>query len=149
LIVLLAVPALQRNARNTSRKTDVSALLGAVTEYSNNNNGVLPSNGIIYTAGVGITFKAPASGGSATSVAKVGYFTGGVGAGLGQVQLNSSVTVGPAVLNAPNKDAVLIYIGDTCDSNDAGAAISSPHSFVAIYETESGNNAYAQQCQGS
>jgi prepilin-type N-terminal cleavage/methylation domain-containing protein len=43
LVVFLAVPALQRNSRNTQRKNDVSALLGAVSEYTNNNAGVLPT----------------------------------------------------------------------------------------------------------
>jgi prepilin-type N-terminal cleavage/methylation domain-containing protein len=42
LIVFLAVPALQRNSRNTQRKNDVSGLLGAVSEYQNNNAGKLP-----------------------------------------------------------------------------------------------------------
>src|ERR1700757_761782 len=39
LIVLLAVPALQRNSRNTAIKNDASALAAAVTEYSSNNDG--------------------------------------------------------------------------------------------------------------
>jgi len=43
LIVFLAVPALQRNARNTQRKNDVSNLLGAVAEYTSNNGGKLPN----------------------------------------------------------------------------------------------------------
>lgn len=43
LIVFLAVPALQRNSRNTQRRNDVSAILGAVQEYANNNNGTLPT----------------------------------------------------------------------------------------------------------
>jgi prepilin-type N-terminal cleavage/methylation domain-containing protein len=42
LIVFLAVPALQRNSRNTQRKNDVSALLGAINEYTSNHNGSLP-----------------------------------------------------------------------------------------------------------
>jgi prepilin-type N-terminal cleavage/methylation domain-containing protein len=43
LIVFLAVPALQRNSRNTQRKADVSAVLGAVSEYTNNNGGQAPN----------------------------------------------------------------------------------------------------------
>ncbi|MBI3624090.1 type II secretion system protein [Candidatus Saccharibacteria bacterium] len=43
LIVFLAVPALQRNARNTQRRNDVARLLAAVQEYVNNNNGNLPT----------------------------------------------------------------------------------------------------------
>ena len=42
LIVFLAVPALQRNSRNTQAKNDASAILGAAQEYSNNNGGINP-----------------------------------------------------------------------------------------------------------
>lgn len=42
LIVFLAVPALQRNSRNTQRKNDAAAILGAVTEWSTNNAGKMP-----------------------------------------------------------------------------------------------------------
>src|SRR5581483_2793412 len=37
LIVFLAVPALQRNSRDTQRKNDVSRILGAAQEVINNN----------------------------------------------------------------------------------------------------------------
>src|SRR5437868_11299066 len=43
LIVFLAVPALQRNAHNTSIKNDVAGLLGGVTEFVNNNDGTVPA----------------------------------------------------------------------------------------------------------
>lgn len=43
LIVFLAVPALQRNSRNTQSKSDAAALLGATQEWSNNNNGISPT----------------------------------------------------------------------------------------------------------
>jgi prepilin-type N-terminal cleavage/methylation domain-containing protein len=43
LLVFLAVPALQRNSRNTQRKEDVSKILAAVNEWSTNNNGALPT----------------------------------------------------------------------------------------------------------
>ena len=43
LIVFLAVPALQRNSRNTQRKQDAAAVGAAVAEYTANHNGNLPS----------------------------------------------------------------------------------------------------------
>lgn len=43
LIVFLAVPALQRNSRNTQRKNDASHLAGLVNEYVSNHNGQLPA----------------------------------------------------------------------------------------------------------
>ena len=42
LVVLLAIPSLQRNSRNTGRKNDVSRVGGAVTEWMSNNNGKIP-----------------------------------------------------------------------------------------------------------
>ncbi len=43
LVVFLAVPALQRNSRNTQRKSDVSSILGGIQEAVNNNGGQLPA----------------------------------------------------------------------------------------------------------
>lgn len=43
LIVFLAVPALQRNSRNTQRSNDASIVGGAVNECLNNKNGQVSS----------------------------------------------------------------------------------------------------------
>ena len=43
LIVFLAVPALQRNARNTNRKSDAGRIASAVSNFITNNQGTLPS----------------------------------------------------------------------------------------------------------
>ena len=43
LIVFLAVPALQRSQRNTSRKNDAARVSAAVTSFVSNNNGTLPA----------------------------------------------------------------------------------------------------------
>lgn len=43
LIVFLAVPALQRNQRNTARKSDIGRIGAAATEFVSNNNGKLPA----------------------------------------------------------------------------------------------------------
>ena len=44
LVVFLAVPALQRNSRNTQRKNDVSGLAGTYQEVINNTNGTNPAD---------------------------------------------------------------------------------------------------------
>ena len=41
-IVFIAVPALQRNARDTQRKADISAIQGGINTYQGNNNGDIP-----------------------------------------------------------------------------------------------------------
>ena len=43
LIVFLAVPALQRNARNTNRKSDAGRISSAVANFITNNQGTLPT----------------------------------------------------------------------------------------------------------
>jgi prepilin-type N-terminal cleavage/methylation domain-containing protein len=64
LIVLLAVPALQRNGRNTATKNDASALAGAVSEYKSNNDGGNPTTiggtGTITVSGAAGTVSAEA-----------------------------------------------------------------------------------------
>lgn len=56
LIVFLAVPALQRNSRNTQRKNDVAGIASAVNERIGNNNGQLPAGPGEYTGQVKLGF---------------------------------------------------------------------------------------------
>jgi len=44
LIVFLAVPALERSARNTQRKDDVGRITAAVSDFVSNNSGSLPAS---------------------------------------------------------------------------------------------------------
>lgn len=44
LMVFLALPALQRNQRDTTRKNDVSRLQSAINNYKSRNRGALPTN---------------------------------------------------------------------------------------------------------
>ena len=43
-VVLLAVPGLNRSQNNNSAKTDATHIAAAVSNWSNNNNGALPSS---------------------------------------------------------------------------------------------------------
>lgn len=62
LIVLLAVPALQRNGRNTANKNDASSVAGGISEYRSNNDGANPTSvtgtGTVVIAGGGTTTSA-------------------------------------------------------------------------------------------
>jgi len=51
LIVFLAVPALQRNARNTEARSEASRVVGALSEFVSNNNGKSPVASNSGTAG--------------------------------------------------------------------------------------------------
>lgn len=51
LVVFLAIPNLQRNSRNTQRKADVAAIVGAMSEFVNNNAGKLPTTCTVGSCG--------------------------------------------------------------------------------------------------
>jgi len=69
LIVFLAVPALQRNQRDTQRRSDASRALSQLQQYASNHNGQYPTdqNGLTsftgkYLNGNGSTFNDPQTG---------------------------------------------------------------------------------------
>jgi len=131
LIVFLAVPALQRNSRNTQRKNDVSALLGAVSEYSNNNGGSLP--GAVTVSGNTAYFCASGTCDSTNGTpAKIGFYTEG------------NVSISTSSSGAADKDKVQILKGFTCNGNSPASG--SGRSLAALYAVEPGDTA---QCQGS
>src|SRR5436189_525213 len=50
LIVFLAVPALQRNSRNTQYRSEAARILGGANEFTTNNNNTLPAASACNTA---------------------------------------------------------------------------------------------------
>ena len=133
LVVFLAVPALQRNAHNTTKKSDVAGLLGAMTEYVSNNNGSLPTatsspfpNSV--KIGVGPTNN--------LVDVKLGNFDGN------NVTISSVI---PAAGSLPtSQDSVVIYLKATCSAN-APTASTTARNFAAYYVLEGG----AKQCSAS
>jgi prepilin-type N-terminal cleavage/methylation domain-containing protein len=124
LVVFLAVPALQRNARNTSRKEDVASILGGFSEYTNNNNGNLPAS--INVANGTLTIGAT---GSNQVPVSLGYYT--------------TVTMATYTANGNNNttttDTVVVVTGAECDPDaaDIGKPIAAAaRSIAAIYTAE-------------
>lgn len=121
LIVFLAVPALQRNSRNTQRTNDASLISAAVNECLNNNNGQVGSCN-------------DPGGGQLTSyidTTKLQQLTDGAD----EAGINSYA----------------LAFGSRCDSSGANAETGdgvSSRSFTVTFETEttSGN---APRCVGS
>jgi prepilin-type N-terminal cleavage/methylation domain-containing protein len=69
LVVFLAVPALQRNSRNTQRRADAAHMAGLINEYSANHGGALPTDTIVntnYGTEKFAIMNAPAAGGFLT-----------------------------------------------------------------------------------
>lgn len=140
LIVFLAVPALQRNAHNTSYKNDVAGILGAMNEYTNNNNGatlagvaVNLTSGTVYVGGT----QPQCTAGSSTlncSTAKVGTEITTVNRPTASIS-----TTKPAL------GTINLYTTAVCNGNTPTATGATPRNFVAYYQLEGG----AIQCQAS
>src|SRR6266536_271354 len=69
LIVFLAVPALQRNQRDTQRRADAARAIAQLQNYQSNHNGTVPANQsevdsfkAKYLSGNGSSFKDPLTG---------------------------------------------------------------------------------------
>lgn len=131
LIVFLAVPALQRNSRNTQMKNSAAAVLGAVSEYTNNNNGTLPGDGdITVDTDTGTVTVGDSDHAQATAKVQAGY----------------SVSTGATMPTSVG--TIVINLGHKCDGNSFAAA-SSPRSFAAGYVVETSGSGTAKQCQES
>lgn len=131
LIVFLAVPALQRNSRNTQRKNDAAALLGGLSEYANNNSGQLP--GAVTVVG-GIAYFCTSGTCTANDTpAKLGFYN------TGTVTMQTTVPTGTL-----STDTVYVLKGFTCSGNTPTAG--SARGVVAYFAIEP--NATAQ-CQAS
>jgi len=157
LIVFLAVPALERSARNTQRKTDAGNILTAIGTYVSNNNGSLPNGqaelnqaicGInlgFYTApaGCNTVTKSGASKVSATAPTNGLFY--------------SATAPSPCytISGCPKKGDVTvnnIYFlpGFGCDNNtNQPTSDGSTRSYAVYYEVETGSNSAQAQCIAS
>lgn len=110
LIVFLAVPALQRNSRNTSIKNDVAGVLGGISEYQGVNSGAMPT-GVAGTGTINYT------GGNATTS-----------------KVQGSTTVVLSAANPTNTGTIDINIGTTCGGVASARAVAARY----LLETTSG-----------
>lgn len=127
LMVFIALPALQRNQRDTARKNDVSVVASAYTTSSNNNRGTAPANGTITQAQFGST---------ATGVHAFARY-------LDDLSDNSTSVLIKA-FDATNADitdgAVWIVKNAKCGTSD-GAAVAGTARQIAIFTKLEGGNA--------
>lgn len=121
LIVFLAVPALQRNSRNTQARNEASGVVGAVNEFIGNNNGKLPA--------------VSGSGTAGSDAAKV--------LALAKLQNVTTLTVvAQTTATAPNATTIVISRGSKCASPSASGFTSSvkaagaARQFAVLYPME-------------
>lgn len=129
LIVFLAVPALQRNSRNTQAKNAAASVLGAINEFQNNNNGQLPTDVAIDTN----TGAVNATGGAGTAPASAT-----VQGGYSRIWGNTF----PAT--SGNTGVFTIAVNHKCNGNTGFT--SAPRSIAIGYLIETSGTGKAQQC---
>lgn len=121
LIVFLAVPALERSSRNTSRKTDVGRIGSAIQTIISNQNGSIS----------GVT--------AANIRAEVGsnlsYYT--------PTNISVAAAAPTSTVNASTTTTVVVYPGATCVSFGTGEGATNagadPDQFAITYYDEAGS----------
>ncbi len=125
LMVFIALPALQRNQRDTARKNDVSVIASAVTSYTSNNRGTFPT------------------------AAKLSTYLNDLSDNTDKVPVvNTTATVGQKISPADTK--VTIVKGKTCGASDTTGTVlaaGTSRQIAVITKLESGNGQYF--CQTS
>ena len=145
LIVFLAVPALQRSARNTQRKSDAAAIAAAVGNFISDNAGTTPvGTGVDANdaSAVDICSTANCTGaGNTFQSAKLGYYTPGA-----NITLSANPGSAPAAVTALNQ--VEIVTGWGCNATETGVSANPISRNAAIlYAVESSSsNVGAPQC---
>jgi len=136
LIVFLAVPALQRSSRNTQRRDDVAKLLAIAQEFTNNNNGTLPTAaGCFGTAGV-----VNAGTGTQNAVVELANYC--------RRNTATDVRWDNTVTNNPNDTNIVILRSNArCDGTSGNATTvgANARGIVALYTLEVG----VLQCQAT
>lgn len=141
LMVFIALPALQRSQRDTQRKDDLSRATTAITNYTSNNHGMLPTGPsgwalfeTQYLATNGDTFvdpSGPPSSGQGQTTANPPLYV---------FQPNNSDLSTTSFTAAQN---VIYYaVGDTCGSN--GTVTQSSTRKVAFRMVLEGGGVYCQ-----
>lgn len=101
LMVFIALPALQRNQRDSARKSEAATVASAITSYQSNNRGAAPSADAAFAKYVDGTFSG-------------GVITLGSGTTVSKSTTAATATVSAPVTTATT-DNVVFVIGAKCD----------------------------------
>lgn len=173
LIVFLAVPALQRNSRNTQRRSDIAGIQAATANFASNNNGSLPTqigyvtadtkSATVYCNGAapaGLTTRDAVVYGAANCAntntnyeqSKVGFYdlSTSVVSYIASASAAPTVTaIGTQSDNQVNVNSFIVNVGYACPATAGGAAVATPRSVSIWYVLESGSGNGSLQCIGA
>lgn len=146
LIVFLAVPALQRSSRNTSRKNDASRLATSVSSFVSNANGTLPceSTGSVTAAPDDATTVLNDAGklGQLTFSSSLCSTTASATAGT---FLITGAAPNPNAELTPTDNAVVVFLGATCSGSYATPGSTRQAALIYPIET-TGSTPYTWSC---
>ena len=139
LVVFLAVPALQRNSRNTQRTTDAGNILGAISEFVGNNNGQLPADGAVGGSGASLTIGAA---GNNTIPVNLGYYAA--------EDVSITTYTGAGSTNSTTTDSITVMRQASCSTGSIGQPTTgTSRSVVILYTLEGGGPDGSRQCRAS
>lgn len=128
LIVFLAVPALQRNSRNTQRKNDAANYTAAVNEWSQNNKGVMPTDANVTAI---------------NDLANLGFLNEPTGTG----SITAATTTTP-VTNDTTVDTIKVATNAKCGgTGNVNGVYGGARAFVVLYSVEDSGGNPVRQCQ--
>jgi prepilin-type N-terminal cleavage/methylation domain-containing protein len=135
LIVFLAVPALQRNSRNTQYRSEAARLLASTQEFINNNNGTLPA--------------ASGSGTAGSDAAKI--FSLGNTKNITTLTVVANATV---TAQTPSLTTAIIDTGVKCGATGGGSVTptttnAAGRALIIVYAIENGDGSVNAQCTES
>jgi prepilin-type N-terminal cleavage/methylation domain-containing protein len=129
LIVLLAVPALQRNGRNTAIKNDASALAAGIAEFGSNNDGRIPT--------------AAAS----TFVDGIATFSrAGTGISPAEAKYQASTTVNAGATDPTEAGVIRVQFGVKCTGPNAFATTNNTRGTAIKYLNEQSGGGTSPRC---
>ncbi len=140
LIVLLAVPALQRQSNNSNIKSDANAIASAISDFESNNGGYVPG-----IANFGPTAGSDANANGTVTIGSVSSTSNSDIASTAKVQSADKVVVSnstPSLSPAPAGNPILVVTGITCSEQPDTRSI-------AIYypvQTSSGESYSTTNC---
>ena len=140
LIVFLAVPALQRNARNTQRKSDASRVAAALTDFVSNSNGALPNLGADWATDCDTVVKDAGKLGAVNATLGCDTVVDGSAVHTGKLAASAGALTAPTAV----RDTFLLDEKGVCKSS--GATSSGQSRQMALLYTVEGGGGYQWSC---
>lgn len=127
LMVFIALPGLQRSQRDTQRKNDLSRAITAVTSYTSNNRGALPTFNAAFIGNYlsvgGDTFIDPSGANTAVPAATTYTFT---------LSGTGTQPVLAGVFDSATKQNVIYYTTGAICGNGGGDTVAAGNRKVAL-----------------